>query len=158
MNSSSPALPPAVEKLRSLFLDVVAKLEFIAPTLTRVALGVLFIKTGWGKLNNLDGVTEFFTSLGIPMPHLNAIMAAATEFGCGALLVAGLFTRLAAIPLSVTMVVATLTAKRADIEGWNSFFGLAEVTYILLFIWLIVRGAGPLSLDAVLARKFPRKG
>src|SRR4051812_31127830 len=91
----------SLERVRGVGRMMVAKLWWLVPLLTRVSLGTLFVGTGWGKLHSLDTVTEYFTSLGIPMPPLNALMAAATEFGCGLLLIAGLATRLAAVPLTV---------------------------------------------------------
>jgi putative oxidoreductase len=59
----------------------------------------------------------------------------------------GLGTRLAALPLAFTMVVAILTAKRADINGLTALVGFEEWSYLVFFIWLAVAGAGPLSLD-----------
>ena len=119
----------------------------------RVGVGVFFIRSGWGKLHSLDKVTSFFASLGIPMPGANAVLVASTEFGCGILLVVGLGTRLASVPLAITMVVALLTARREDIESWNALFGMAEALYILLFAWLFVRGAGAVSIDRVLEKR-----
>ena len=46
----------------------------------RLYWGWQFAQTGWGKLHNIDGVTEFFTSLNIPFPHVNAIFVANLEF------------------------------------------------------------------------------
>src|SRR4051812_32432618 len=77
---------------------IIARVGWFAPLLARVAVGTVFIGTGWGKLQDLDKVTAYFTDLGIPMAHLNAIMAAFTEFVCGCLLVAGLGARFAALP------------------------------------------------------------
>jgi putative oxidoreductase len=50
------------------------------------------------------------------------------------------------------MVVAILTAKRADIDGVSALLGLEEWSYLVMFLWLAVAGAGALSLDALLAR------
>ena len=129
---------------------LLARIGWAAPLLARVALGSVFIGTGWGKLHSLDHVTDYFTELGIPMPHLNAIMAAATEFTCGCLLVAGLATRFAALPLVVVMSVAIATAKRGDISGLTDLFGLEEFTYITIFLWLAAAGPGPASLDGLI--------
>ncbi len=65
----------------------------------------------------------------------------------------GLGTRLAALPLGFTMVVAILTAKRGDITGLTALVGFEEWSYLVFFIWLAVAGAGPLSLDALLSRR-----
>lgn len=119
----------------------------------RVVVGVVFLTSGWGKLHHLDGVMEFFRSLGIPWPELQAPFVAAVEFAGGALVLAGLATRLAALPLISTMVVAIATAKWGDLEGFGSFVRLSEVDYAVLFFVLFAFGAGPLSLDALLARR-----
>ena len=64
----------------------------------------------------------------------------------------GLFTRLASIPLLITMVVAIATAKRAEISGLPDLLGLVEFLYVVLLLWLAAGGPGPLSADRMLAR------
>jgi putative oxidoreductase len=49
-------------------------------------------------------------------------------------------------------VVAILTAKRAGIDGAVALVGFQEWSYLVLFIWIALAGAGPLSLDALIAR------
>ena len=56
------------------------------------------------------------------------------------------------VPLAVTMVVALVTAKRADISGADDLFGTAEYLNLLLLGYLAAFGAGPASLDALLVR------
>jgi putative oxidoreductase len=128
------------------------KLKFMGPTLARLTVGLVFIGTGWGKLHSLGDVTEFFTSLHIPAPGFNARLTACTEFFGGLLILLGLGTRLVALPLAFTMVVAILTAKRADIDGLTTLVGFDEWGYLVFFIWLAVAGAGPLSVDALVWR------
>jgi putative oxidoreductase len=129
------------------------KLQAVPPTLARLTVGYAFLITGWGKLHNLERVTEFFTLLSIPAPAFHATFVACIEFGCGGLLLLGLLTRAAALPLIGTMVVALLTALRSDIDGLSDLFGTVEFTYIALLVWLAVRGGGPLSLDHVIVRE-----
>ena len=128
------------------------KASFVGPTLARITVGVVFIGTGWGKLHSIADVTTFFTDLGIPAPGFNARLTATTEFIGGLLLLVGLGTRLVALPLAFTMVVAILTAKRADINGLTSLLGLEEWSYLVLFLWLAVAGSGPLSMDNLIRR------
>jgi putative oxidoreductase len=120
-------------------------------------VGLVFVTTGWGKLQNLDRVIEFFRSLGIPAPEYQAPFVAATELSCGLLLVLGLATRFAAVPLVVTMGVAIRTALWEELEGVIDLFGREEYLFIVLLAWLAVAGAGAASLDAVVAR-FLRPG
>src|SRR5581483_1901616 len=136
--------------LRRRALDAVKHVSFVGPTLARVSVGVVFAATGWGKLHDLEGVTKFFTELGLPAPGFQAGLVATTEFLGGLCILFGLVTRLAALPLSITMVVAIVTAKRADIDGVSSLLGLNEWLYLAIFIWLAAAGPGPLSLDRLL--------
>ncbi len=145
-------LPPLVTRLRRLMLTIAKKLTWLPPLVARVALGAVFIETGWGKLHDLPGTTENFVGWHIPLPHFNAVLASGTEFFGGCLLVAGLFTRLAAVPLMITMAVAIAAAKWAKLEGLTDFFGLDEFAYLMLFLWLAVAGPGAVSLDRLLAR------
>ena len=134
------------------FIHAVAgKLSWLPPTLTRITVGWLFMMTGWGKLTHLPDIVKYFGELGIPMPQFQAPFAASAEFVCGTLILAGLFTRLASVPLIIVMIVAIITARRSDYEGIASLFGFVEYLYIVLFLWLGVVGAGPLSLDRWLA-------
>jgi putative oxidoreductase len=132
-------------------------LTFLGPTLARLTIGLVFIGTGWGKLHSLGQVTEFFASLHIPAPGFNARLAASTEFFGGLLILVGLGTRLAALPVAFTMVVAILTAKRADLDGVTALVGFEEWSYFTMCIWLAVAGAGPLSFDALVSRRQRRE-
>src|SRR5262249_11055952 len=87
---------------------------------------------------------------------IQAPFAAFMEFLCGVLMLLGLCTRLASIPLSIIMVVAIVTARLAELHSLSDLFGFIEFLYIALALWLGVYGAGPLSLDAVFARRFER--
>ena len=128
------------------------KSSFMGPTLARLTVGVVFVGTGWGKLHSLPDVTSFFTDLGIPFPAFNARLTAGTEFFGGLLVLLGLCTRLASLPLAFTMVIAILTAKRANIDGITSLLGFEEWSYLVFFLWIALAGPGPLSLDALITR------
>jgi putative oxidoreductase len=132
---------------------VAERVAFLGPLIARLTLGVAFISSGWGKIHNLDKVTEYFTELGIPAPHIQAVFVSWVELVCGSLVLLGLATRLASIPLICTMIVALITAKAEDIAGVSDLVGTIEFTYIALAVWLTVSGAGALSLDRVLARR-----
>ena len=130
-------------------------LGWAGPLLVRVSLASVFVVTGWGKLHDLAKVTGYFTELGIPFPGLNAVLVATTELVGGSLVLVGLFTRLAAIPLALSMLVAIFTGKRADIDGIVSVFAFTEFTYLACFVWLAVAGAGAISLDRMLFGRRP---
>src|SRR5689334_15707597 len=115
-----------VALLRRRLLTIAAKLSFLAPALIRLAVGVTFIGTGWGKLSDLSKVTAFFTELHIPFPALNAAVASSTEFFGGILILVGLGARLVALPLAFTMVVAIGTAKLEEVHGIADLLALEE--------------------------------
>jgi putative oxidoreductase len=151
-----PSLTDRISRLRHLILKVSASLRWLPPTVARLTLGWIFLPSGWGKLNDLPKVVGFFTELGIPAPRLQAPLAAGTEFLCGALMLLGLCTRLASLPLIGTMIVAILTAKRGELHELSDLFGFAEYLYIVLCLWLGAYGAGPISLDAFFAKRLER--
>jgi putative oxidoreductase len=143
--------------IRHKLLSLISHFEWFPALLSRVTIGFIFIQSGWGKLHHLDKVTQFFASLGIPAPQLQAPFVSAVELGCGTLVLLGLFTRVASIPLIGTMVVAILTAKLKDVTDVGDFFSLSEYLFIVLLVWLIVKGPGALSLDFLLARKLEQQ-
>lgn len=145
-------------KLLSLFVvaerlarNVARSLEWLAPTIARIGVGTVFVQSGWGKLHNLEQVTGFFTELGLPAPGFHAVFVSSTELVCGALVLAGLFTRLAAVPLCITMLVAIRTALWDQVDSLGSLFGLTETLYAVVFLWLATAGPGPISIDRLLA-------
>ncbi|TMA65071.1 MAG: hypothetical protein E6J69_14040 [Deltaproteobacteria bacterium] len=62
------------------------------------------------------------------------------------------------MPLIVTMCVAIRTALWGQVDGLGSLVGLTEFAYIALLVWLGTHGAGPLSLDWLVARSAGRFG
>lgn len=135
------------ERLSAVFL-------WLPPLFARLVVGWVFLWTGWAKLNNLPRMIENFTEWGIPFPHVLTPFVSAVEFGGGLLLLIGLFTRLAATPLVVVMAVAIVAAKLGQIDSLETLLGFEEVAYMALFGWLAVAGPGPVSLDALLQRRY----
>jgi putative oxidoreductase len=129
------------------------RLDWLAPLLGRVTLGVLFMSTGWGKVHNLDKVAGFFTELGIPAPAFQATLVSYVELIGGALLLVGLLADFAAVPLIISMLVAIVTAKRDEVHGLPDLFGLVEWTYLVLLVWVVLAGAGKMSLDYYLLNR-----
>jgi putative oxidoreductase len=144
--------------LHELILSVSQRLTWLPSLLARISVGLVFVSAGWGKLQNLDRVIEFFRSLGIPAAEYQAPFVAAAELSCGILLMLGLATRFAAVPLVVTMVVAIRTALWTELEGAIDLFGREEFLFIVLLTWLVVAGAGAVSLDAYISRALRPSG
>ncbi len=109
-----------------------------------------------------------FAKLGFPAAPELATFVGGVEIVCGALLVVGLLTRLAAVPLIVDMVVALLTTKVPLLFGTGpepvsappkmGFWAFAyqarlDATMLLACVYLVVIGAGLWSIDALLARR-----
>jgi putative oxidoreductase len=131
--------------------------EWLPPLLVRLFVGYFFFETGLGKVRNLGTFAERFQEWGIPSPAVSAAVSGYTELIGGALIALGLFTRLASIPLIVNMAVATLTVKLKKVAGLDDFVELDEPLYALSFLWLLVSGPGPVSLDALATRLLRRR-
>ncbi|MCW1924521.1 DoxX family protein [Luteolibacter arcticus] len=131
-----------------------------SPLLLAVRLywGWQFFTAGKGKLMDLPATASFFKELGIPLPMFNAVVASCTECFGGLLLLMGLASRLTAIPLLVTMIVAYLTADMEVVKGIfsdpDAFVTAAPFLFLLSSLLVLVFGPGVVSIDHLLARKF----
>lgn len=134
-----------LDHLRDLFLLAI-----------RLYWGWQFFLAGKGKLANIERTTEFFQSLNLPLPQVNAVMAGSIEALGGLLLMAGLGARLVSLPLAVTMIVAYLTAEREALSlifaEPDRFFAAAPFLFLLAALTVLFNGAGRLSLDALSQR------
>jgi putative oxidoreductase len=123
----------------------------------RLYWGWSFFQTGKGKLMNLERTANYFASLDIPAPKLNAILASSVECGCGLLLLLGLGGRVAPVPLIGTMVVAYLTAEKDALHAITSdpdqFVSATPFLFLLAALTIFIFGPGKLSLDAVFEKK-----
>ncbi len=139
--------------LRERAVGLLERLHWLAALLGRFAVGLLFMSTGWGKVHSIPMVTAFFEKLHIPAPGLNAVVVGYSELIGGTLLVLGLATRLAALPLIVSMIVAILTAKLGDLHNLFDLVGFDEFTYLVVLVMIVIIGPGALSLDHVLLNR-----
>ena len=124
--------------------------SWLPPLFARIAVGWVFLWSGWGKLNALPFVTQNFREWGIPFPEIMTPFVSGVEFLGGMLLLLGLFTRVAAVPLVIVMIVAIISAKWGEVDSLATLLGFEEVLYMALFGWLAVAGPGPVSLDRLL--------
>jgi putative oxidoreductase len=152
----------SLETVRERLLAVAHRLSFLAPLLIRVTVGVVFIQTGWGHLSHMsETIAAFRDDFGVPLPELNARIASCTEFFGGILVLLGLGTRLAALPLAFTMLVAIATAKRGQLSGvsfdsFTTLLGFEEWSYLVMFLVIAIIGPGRVSVDALIARRLAR--
>jgi len=121
-----------------------------APLIMRLVVGYTFMLAGWGKLNNLPQMIQNFTDWGIPFPAILTPFVSGVECFGGAMLIAGLFTRIPAAMLSVVMIVAVRSAKWDDIDSLQTLLGFEEATYFAAFLWLAIAGPGAASVDRLL--------
>jgi putative oxidoreductase len=96
------------------------QLDFIPLLLLRLYLSPVMMQAGWTKLQNFDSTLSWFANpdwgLGLPAPALMVSLVILLELGGGLALLFGLFTRLTALGLSMTMLVAMLTVHAKN--GW----------------------------------------
>jgi putative oxidoreductase len=138
------------------WLAALSGAHWIPLLLIRLFIGYFFFETGWAKAGNLPAMAERFTAWGIPFPAFSAALSAYTELVGGALVVVGLATRLAAIPLLVNMLVAILVVNIRNVSGIDEFVELSEPLYALTFLGLVFTGPGRVSLDHLLWRRSER--
>lgn len=124
-----------------------------ATILVRFLVGLVFLLEGMKKfLMPLDWGVGRFTKIGIWHPELMAPFVGFTEIVCGALLLIGLLTRLAAIPLIANITVAILTTKSPILltKGFWPMEAEARTDYSMLLglLFLLAVGAGPWSADS----------
>lgn len=130
--------------------------------LVRLYWGFQMMQTGWGKLHNIGKVVDFFTSLGIPLPALNAPFIVGLEFLGGILIMLGLGSRLLALLLSGDMIVAFIAADREALfsifSDPDKFYAAAPYTFLIAFLIVLIFGPGRVSLDALLHLEQPSSG
>ncbi|MGH8462226.1 MAG: DoxX family protein [Stenotrophobium sp.] len=129
-------------------------LNWLAPLAMRVVFGYFWLETGWGKLQNIDTFTMRFMNWNIPFPEFSATLSGCTDLIGGALLILGLFTRLATIPMIINMIVAIGVVQIHNVSSVDDFVELDEVIYALVLFWLMMSGPGRVSLDHLLSKTF----
>jgi len=135
-------------------LERLERLQWLPILLARLAVGGLFFESGRGKLlYKLDELGEFFTQLGIPFPHFNAVFVSSTELIGGLCLLLGFATRIMSIPLAFIMVIAIATSEIDKANSLGDFLYLPEVFLFVLCVWFIFSGPGKVSIDQAIADK-----
>jgi putative oxidoreductase len=142
-----------------------------ATILIRILVGVVFLSEGLQKFIYPDDLgAGRFAKIGIPSPEVMGPFVGVTEIVCGSLILLGLLTRLAAIPLIVNMSVAIASTKVPILLGHGYFLfanpsvdrvGLwsmlhearTDLSMLLGSLFLLIAGAGTWSLDASLRKR-----
>ena len=154
----SPACQARYEK----YCRVVSSLQHPFLLLIRLYWGWSFFEAGWGKFGNMAKVIGTFTEMHIPVPIFNAYLVATTETVGGLCLLLGLFSRVATIPLMITMIVALCTAHAEAtfnlFHDPETFLKQAPILYLytILVVWIF--GPGKWSLANCCCKKSCRHG
>ena len=124
----------------------------------RIMVGFVFISEGIQKFlyPEIRGVGRFI-KIGIPYPEFFGYFVPTFEIICGVLILIGLFTRLASIPLIIIMLTAIISSKIPILlnEGFWEMAHAARTDWSMLLgsVFLLIVGAGKYSLDNYLVRK-----
>lgn len=121
----------------------------------RLYWGWQLAQSGWGKLHHLPNVTEFFTSLNLPMPAQMAVFIACVEFFGGIFLALGLLSRITGVVLTVNMTMAYVIGDREALLSFFSdpdkFIAAAPFAFLIISLIVLIFGAGRISVDTALA-------
>ncbi|MCV9927746.1 DoxX family protein [Flavobacterium sp. LS1R49] len=118
--------------------------------IVRLTIAALMIGHGLPKLNTLlaGGVIEFPDPLGVGSTF-SLGLAVFAEIICSFLLAIGLATRLASIPLIVTMLIAVFVVHAADAIDVKEM----GILYLLIYLFLLAAGSGKFSIDNLISKK-----
>jgi len=109
----------------------------------RVAAGAFMMTHGLAKIQNFTELSQTFADpIGLG-PKFSLILIIFAEFGCSILLILGLLTRLAAIPLVVGMIVAAFVAHSPFTFSQSEI----PLLYLVIFVSFFFMGAGRFSVD-----------
>ena len=163
-------------KVCKLITPITEQLQAVSLLIIRLILAYTFFAPAMMKWNDIASTATWFESMGIPLPTLNAYMAASTEMAGVVLLSLGLFSRIISIPLLVTMLVAFITVHGgngynviSETLQWSDAYvngeqvmgtivflqnGYENILYFSAMLFIIItHGAGKFSLDTLLLKK-----
>lgn len=125
-------------------------LKSISLLFARLVVAYGFYEPAMMKWSDIGSVAQWFGSIGIPFPTLNAYMAATTEITGVVLLTLGLFVRIISIPMIVIMIVAIVTVHLHNgFAAGNNGFEI-PLYYMIFLLIFIANGAGKFSVDRII--------
>ena len=142
-----------IDKFYSLLVRLASSLQSPFLLAIRLYWGYQFAQTGWGKLHNLERVTGFFSSLGVPAPGIMAPFIATLEFAGGIMLALGLFSRVIALLETGNMISAFYLGDHdalfSAFSDPDKFYAAAPYTYLFASLIVLIFGPGKWALDAL---------
>jgi putative oxidoreductase len=116
--------------------------------LLRLGVGILIVKHGYDKIANFNTLQYKFMNFMHMGSTVSLILVIFSEFFCGILLILGLFTRFACVPLIVGMCVALFVVHNGDVFGK----GETDALYLISFTTLLFAGPGRISFDRMIGK------
>jgi putative oxidoreductase len=136
--------------MKNLFLrSLTYRFDGLASLVLRLSFGILMIPHSFFKINNFDKIVgEFINFLGMGS-HATLWIVIIIELFCSLMLIIGLLTRLAVIPLLITAIIIVFVAHHGDILGEGS----AGFFYFIGYSAIALLGPGKYSLDRLLSQR-----
>jgi putative oxidoreductase len=151
----------------STFDHVAKNMQSFVLLFVRLCFGWELFVSGRSHIEHVDVMIQRFISWHVPFPHLNVYISAYTEMIGGLVMLFGIFSRLAAVPLTFNFIVAYLTASRDTIVhllrgpdrlgAIDDFTGDAAFFFLVAALIVLAFGPGKVSIDYVLSRTIFKK-
>ena len=145
-----------MKTINKLFSLIMSSSDDYKSLIPRLVVGFVFLSEGIQKFlfPELVGVGRF-VKIGFENAEFLAYFVATFEIMCGILLLVGLFTRLASMPLLIIMATAIVTTKIPKLVN-DGFWTMAhdsrtDFAMTMLLVYLIIYGAGKLSIDSAIS-------
>src|SRR5229473_4071750 len=121
----------------------------------RLYWGWQLAQNGWGKLHHLSNVSEYFGTLGLPMPAQMAVFIACLEFFGGIFLALGLGSRITGLVLTVNMIMAYVIGDHEALFSFISdpdkFVAAAPFVFLVVSLIVLIFGAGMISVATAIS-------
>jgi putative oxidoreductase len=147
-----------IQKLYDQLFRVISYLQSPFLLFVRLYWGWQLVQSGWGKLHHLANVTDYFTSLGLPMPAQMALAISCLEFFGGIFLAVGLLSRLNSLVLTINMIAAYIIGDREALfsifSDPDKFYAAAPYTFLIASLIILLFGPGIFALDTLLKKFF----
>jgi putative oxidoreductase len=138
--------------MKGLMLNGLSRWSDLTLFALRALTGAFLIHETWDNVSSAARMAEFVKFLdqfGFPAPALMAPLSVAVQFGCGILLILGLFTRISGLLIAANFVVAVVMVHWAEpFRGW-----WPAIVLVFLGLHFAAAGSGKFGLDAMLGSK-----